>query len=107
LFGIPPIAGWAVANVQLDEVTVDTDTTVQTLFGNALVTISDWTDLVAVHDSVRPIIDTATIEQVITAAVESGAAIGGIVLVDTVKQVRNKTVKQVRNKVRPLCHASV
>lgn len=60
---------------------------------NALATISEDTDLVAVHDAVRPFIDTATIEQVITAAAESGAAIVGIVPVDTVKQVH-------RNKVR-------
>jgi 2-C-methyl-D-erythritol 4-phosphate cytidylyltransferase len=60
---------------------------------NALATVSDDTDLVAVHDAVRPFIETATIEQVITAAAESGAAIVGIVPVDTVKQVH-------RNKVR-------
>ncbi len=60
---------------------------------NALSTISEDTDLVAVHDAVRPFVETATIEQVITAAAESGAAIVGIVPIDTVKQVH-------RNKVR-------
>lgn len=60
---------------------------------NALATVSEDTDLVAVHDAVRPFIETATIEQVITEAAESGAAIVGIVPVDTVKQVQ-------RNKVR-------
>jgi 2-C-methyl-D-erythritol 4-phosphate cytidylyltransferase len=60
---------------------------------NALSTISADTDLVAVHDAVRPFVETATIEQVITAAAESGAAIVGIVPIDTVKQVH-------RNKVR-------
>ena len=60
---------------------------------NALNTISDDTDLVAVHDAVRPFIEIEIIEKVILEAHESGAAIVGIVPVDTVKQVH-------RNKVR-------
>jgi len=60
---------------------------------NALATISDHTDLVAVHDAVRPFIEIEVIEKVIEEAKESGAAIVGIVPVDTVKQVH-------RNKVR-------
>ena len=54
---------------------------------NALATVSPKTELVAVHDAVRPFIDLATIEKVIDEAAESGAAIVGIVPVDTVKQV--------------------
>jgi 2-C-methyl-D-erythritol 4-phosphate cytidylyltransferase len=60
---------------------------------NALATISDDTDLVAVHDAVRPFIELAAIEKVVREAAETGAAIVGIVPVDTVKQVH-------RNKVR-------
>ena len=60
---------------------------------NALATISPDTDLVAVHDAVRPFIEIETIEKVIGEALETGAAIVGIVPVDTVKQVH-------RNKVR-------
>ncbi|MBV8550171.1 MAG: 2-C-methyl-D-erythritol 4-phosphate cytidylyltransferase [Acidobacteriaceae bacterium] len=60
---------------------------------NALATISSDTDLVAVHDAVRPFIGRETIERVIQEAAETGAAIVGIVPVDTVKQVH-------RNKVR-------
>jgi 2-C-methyl-D-erythritol 4-phosphate cytidylyltransferase len=60
---------------------------------NALATISDDTDLVAVHDAVRPFIELDAIEKVVREAVETGAAIVGIVPVDTVKQVH-------RNKVR-------
>jgi len=60
---------------------------------NALESISDNTDLVAVHDAVRPFIEIEVIERVIREASESGAAIVGIVPVDTVKQVH-------RNKVR-------
>ena len=60
---------------------------------NALATLSSDTELVAVHDAVRPFIEVEVIEKVIREADESGAAIVGIVPVDTVKQVH-------RNKVR-------
>jgi 2-C-methyl-D-erythritol 4-phosphate cytidylyltransferase len=61
----------------------------------ALATLSEHeeTDLVAVHDAVRPFIEREIIEKVIAEAGETGAAIVGIVPVDTVKQVH-------RNKVR-------
>jgi len=49
--------------------------------------------LVAVHDAVRPFVSREVIEAVIREASETGAAIVGIVPVDTVKQVH-------RNKVR-------
>jgi len=54
---------------------------------NALRSLGPETDLVAVHDAVRPFIDLETIEKVIDEAAETGAAIVGIVPVDTVKQV--------------------
>lgn len=54
---------------------------------HALATVSDGIDLVAVHDAVRPFADSALISKVIAEAAESGAAIVGIVPVDTVKQV--------------------
>jgi len=54
---------------------------------NALAVVKANTDLVAVHDAVRPFIDVETIDRVIDEAGESGAAIVGIVPVDTVKQV--------------------
>lgn len=60
---------------------------------NALATISNDTELVAVHDAVRPFVEREIIERVIKEAAETGAAIVGIVPVDTVKQVH-------RNKVR-------
>ncbi|MFL6352449.1 MAG: 2-C-methyl-D-erythritol 4-phosphate cytidylyltransferase [Bryobacteraceae bacterium] len=60
---------------------------------NALASLSDSTELVAVHDAVRPFIEVEVIEKVIREANETGAAIVGIVPVDTVKQVH-------RNKVR-------
>jgi 2-C-methyl-D-erythritol 4-phosphate cytidylyltransferase len=44
-------------------------------------------DIVLVHDAVRPLIDTATIERTIDAVIEHGAAIVGLPAVDTIKQV--------------------
>ena len=60
---------------------------------NALATLGDDVDFVAVHDAVRPFIEIQVIEKVIREAAETGAAIVGIVPVDTVKQIH-------RNKVR-------
>lgn len=59
---------------------------------NALASLAPDTDLVAVHDAVRPFIDRPTIEKAIQHAAETGAAIVGIVPVDTVKQVRKDKV---------------
>lgn len=44
-------------------------------------------DVVLVHDAVRPLIDTATIDRTIDAVVAHGAAIVGMPAVDTIKQV--------------------
>ena len=60
---------------------------------NALASLGDGTELVAVHDAVRPFIEHETLERVFAEAAGSGAAIVGIVPVDTVKEVH-------RNKVR-------
>lgn len=54
---------------------------------HALDAVAPDTDLVAVHDAVRPFVDLETIEKAIEEAAETGAAIVGIVPVDTVKQV--------------------
>lgn len=45
------------------------------------------TEIVAVHDAVRPFIDLETIHKVFDEAASTGAAIVGVVPVDTVKQV--------------------
>lgn len=60
---------------------------------NALATLSPETHLVAVHDAVRPFIETSLIEKVIAEAAVSGAAIVGIVPVDTVKQIHLNRVR--------------
>ena len=60
---------------------------------NALSQLSPDTALVAVHDAVRPFIGQPTLAAVIEEARAGGAAIVGIVPVDTVKRVH-------RNKIR-------
>jgi 2-C-methyl-D-erythritol 4-phosphate cytidylyltransferase len=50
------------------------------------------TDVVVVHDAVRPFIELALIRQVIDAARKDGAAILGIPSVDTVKKVERQTI---------------
>jgi 2-C-methyl-D-erythritol 4-phosphate cytidylyltransferase len=54
---------------------------------NALKVVKPDTDLVAVHDAVRPFIDLETIHSVFDEAADTGAAIVGVPAVDTVKQV--------------------
>jgi 2-C-methyl-D-erythritol 4-phosphate cytidylyltransferase len=58
---------------------------------NALASLRPDTDLVAVHDAVRPFIDLDTIHKVFDEAAQYGAAIVGVPAVDTVKQVSRGT----------------
>jgi len=67
---------------------------------NALRAVAEDVDIVAVHDAVRPFIDAATIVTAIEEAARSGAAIVGIVPVDTVKQVQRHTVRGTLNRDR-------
>ena len=60
---------------------------------NALNILDPGTELVAVHDAVRPFIDIDTIEAAIAEAAQTGAAIVGIVPVDTVKRVHKNKVR--------------
>ena len=60
---------------------------------NALASLKPDTDLVAVHDAVRPFIDSELVEKVIAEAVHTGAAIVGIVPVDTVKRVHKNKIR--------------
>lgn len=57
---------------------------------HALATLPPETELVAVHDAVRPFIDPEIVEKAIAEAAHTGAAIVGIVPVDTVKQLQKK-----------------
>src|SRR5215472_6230315 len=58
---------------------------------NALASLDRDTEIVAVHDAVRPFIDLETIHKVLDAAEETGGAIVGVAPVDTVKQVNRGT----------------
>jgi 2-C-methyl-D-erythritol 4-phosphate cytidylyltransferase len=60
---------------------------------NGLLALRLDADLVAVHDAVRPFIDLETIGKVFDEAAETGAAIVGVPVVDTVKQVTRGTGK--------------
>jgi 2-C-methyl-D-erythritol 4-phosphate cytidylyltransferase len=61
---------------------------------HALATLDAGTELVAVHDAVRPFIEHSVLDKVFAEAEESGAAIVGIVPVDTVKQVHRNKIRQ-------------
>jgi 2-C-methyl-D-erythritol 4-phosphate cytidylyltransferase len=61
---------------------------------HALATLDPSTELVAVHDAVRPFIEPAVLDKVFAEAEENGAAIVGIVPVDTVKQVHRNKIRQ-------------
>ncbi len=61
---------------------------------HALATLDATTELVAVHDAVRPFIEHSILEKVFAEAEETGAAIVGIVPVDTVKQVHRNKIRQ-------------
>jgi len=50
------------------------------------------TDVVVVHDAVRPFVELAMINQIVDAAREDGAAILGIPSVDTVKKVERQII---------------
>jgi 2-C-methyl-D-erythritol 4-phosphate cytidylyltransferase len=67
---------------------------------NALASLAADVEIVAVHDAVRPFVDAETIVQVIEEAARTGAAIVGIVPVDTVKQVQRHTVRGTLNRDR-------
>ena len=67
---------------------------------NALKVLAPDTALVAVHDAVRPFVDIPTIEKVIAEAQEHGAAIVGIVPVDTVKLVHLNKIRQTLTRER-------
>ena len=90
--------GWAQnlfrdSGIRANVRTVQGGETRQQSVENALAAVAPGTELVAVHDAVRPFVEVEIIEKVIGEARETGAAIVGIVPVDTVKQVH-------RNKVR-------
>jgi len=61
---------------------------------NALEQIDPATEIVAVHDAVRPFVTPAQIERVIAEARTRGAAILGIPAIDTVKEVKRASLPE-------------
>ncbi len=57
---------------------------------NALEMVKPEADLVAIHDAVRPCVTQAQISGVFAAALKSGAAVLGVPVADTLKQVDNQ-----------------
>lgn len=61
---------------------------------NALLLVGDETEIVLVHDAVRPFVTREQIERVIAEASSRGAAILGIPAIDTVKEVKRSTLPE-------------
>jgi 2-C-methyl-D-erythritol 4-phosphate cytidylyltransferase len=64
----------------------------QETVARALAHAPPGTELVVVHDAVRPFVELEMIRRVIEAARQEGGAILGILSVDTVKQVERQTI---------------
>jgi len=62
--------------------------------GNALAQVDPATEIVLVHDAVRPFVTVAQIERVIAEARARGAAILGIPAIDTVKEVKRASLPE-------------
>ena len=62
--------------------------------GNALAEVSAETELVVVHDAVRPLVTREQVARAIAVARERGAAILGIPAIDTVKEVKRASLPQ-------------
>ena len=62
--------------------------------GNALEQVDPATEIVVVHDAVRPFVTTAHVERVIAEARVRGAAILGIPAIDTVKEVKRASLPE-------------
>jgi 2-C-methyl-D-erythritol 4-phosphate cytidylyltransferase len=61
---------------------------------NALARVSAETELVLVHDAVRPFVTCEQVRRVITEAQTRGAAILGVPAIDTIKEVRRSSLPQ-------------
>ena len=62
--------------------------------GNALSQVTADTELVLVHDAVRPLVAREQVDRVIAEARARGAAILGIPAIDTVKEVRRSSLPE-------------
>jgi 2-C-methyl-D-erythritol 4-phosphate cytidylyltransferase len=61
---------------------------------NALAQVAQETEIVLVHDAVRPFVSAEQVQRVIAEARERGAAILGIPAIDTVKEVKRTSLPE-------------
>ena len=61
---------------------------------NALAQVDPSTEIVLVHDAVRPFVTSAQVDRVLAEARERGAAILGIPAIDTVKEVKRASLPE-------------
>jgi 2-C-methyl-D-erythritol 4-phosphate cytidylyltransferase len=61
---------------------------------NGLKTIPSGTDIIVVHDGVRPLVSSRLIRDSIESAFKSGACIAALPIKDTIKRVKNYTVQK-------------
>src|SRR3989475_3271966 len=65
----------------------------QETVGRALAETPATTEMVVIHDAVRPFVELDLIQRVVEAARQHGAAVPGIPSVDTVKQVEQQIIR--------------
>ena len=65
----------------------------QETVGRALAEAPATTEMVVIHDAVRPFVELDLIQRVVEAARQHGAAVPGIPSVDTVKQVEQQIIR--------------
>lgn len=61
---------------------------------NGILALSDKTELVLVHDGVRPLVSSGTISECIRMATDHGACITAVPVKDTIKRVKDGWVQQ-------------
>lgn len=57
---------------------------------NCLISIREKCNMVVVHDAVRPLVTAELIRKVIDASIISGAAVAGVKVKDTIKEIQNE-----------------
>ncbi|MEK9148655.1 MAG: 2-C-methyl-D-erythritol 4-phosphate cytidylyltransferase [Candidatus Desantisbacteria bacterium] len=60
--------------------------------------LNDDTELVLIHDGARPFVEKCLLERVIEEAEKEGAAVAGLPVTETIKQVEDGRVKQTLNR---------
>ena len=77
---------------------IEGGTTRQKSVLNGLCALSDYINIVAIHDAVRPFASTALFDKTVMAASISGAAIPVLPINETIKYVENKLIEKTINR---------